>query len=167
MHTCYIVSGRPGAGKTTYGRKLAFEKKAVFLDIDTVTEMVVRAGISAAGGDPNDRDSPWFKHHFRKPIYDTLFAIAKENLAVQDVVVVAPFTREMQDDSWLETVEKQLGHFVQVYYVTVSEEVRRQRIMARGELRDAAKLKDWEKHQQYFTADKGPVFPHILVGEVG
>ena len=165
MQTCFIISGRPGAGKTTYGRKLAFEKNAVFLDIDTVTEIVVRAGISAAGRDPDDRDSPWFKSHFREPIYDTLFAIAKENLAIQDVVIVGPFTKEMQDASWPGRVKKRLGHPVEIHYVTVSEEVRRQRIVARDEPRDLAKLKDWENHQQYFAVDDRPVFPHVLVGE--
>ncbi|MEM8858733.1 MAG: ATP-binding protein [Chloroflexota bacterium] len=163
MSTCYVICGRPGAGKTTYGRKLAAEKRAVFLDIDTVTETVVRAGINAAGHDPDDRDSPWFKEHFREPIYDTLFTIAKENLAIQDVVVVGPFTKEMQQSNWPKALESRLGHNVEVHYVLVSEEVRRQRIIERGEPRDLAKIKDWENHQHYFAADDHPVFPHVLV----
>ena len=163
MNRCYVVCGRPGAGKTTYGRKLALERKAVFLDIDTVTEIVVRAGIRAAGNDPDDRDSLWFKHHFRQPIYDTLFAIAKENLAMHDVVVVGPFSKEIQVEDWPRKLEAQLGYPVEIYYVTVDEEVRRRRIIARGEPRDLAKIKDWDNHQQYFAADDRPVFQHVLI----
>ena len=70
-----IVCGPPGAGKTTYGRALAAETKSLLLDIDTATEAIVRAALSAANKDPDDRDSLWFKENFRGPIYDTLFRI--------------------------------------------------------------------------------------------
>ncbi|MFT5195421.1 MAG: putative kinase [Cellvibrionaceae bacterium] len=163
MSTAFIICGPPGAGKTTYGSRLAAERQAVLLDIDTVTETMVRAALSAAGRDPNDRDSPWFKTHFREPIYDTLFAIAKENLPVQDVVIVGPFTREIRDATWPGKLVERLGSPVKIHYVTCPPEVRRQRIITRGEPRDLAKLADWDSHQAYFRNEGPPVFEHVFI----
>ena len=163
MNTAYIICGPPGAGKTTHGNRLAVVKQAVFLDIDTVTEKMVRAGLKAAGHNPDDRDSSWFKTYFREPIYETLFTIAKENLVVQDVVIVGPFTRELQDPNWLSKLEEQLGADVEVHYVICPPELRRQRIIARGEPRDLAKLDNWDDYQAYYGDEKPPVFDHRLI----
>ena len=158
-----VICGPPGAGKTTYGRKLAAKKNATFLDIDTVTEPMVRAGLAAAGRDPNDRDSPWFKQHFRTPIYETLFQIAIDNLATQNVVIVGPFTQEIRDPDWLEQLASRLQTEVEVHYVTCSPETRRQRMIDRGEPRDLPKLGDWETFLEYYNNESKPAFPHVLV----
>ena len=97
MHTTYIVCGSPGAGKTTYAKKLASERGATLLDIDTATERLVRIALREAGHNPDDRDSEYFKHTYREPIYETLFDIARENNPFQEVVVVGPFTKELRD----------------------------------------------------------------------
>lgn len=139
MTQVYIICGPPGAGKTTYGKKLA------------------------AGRDPNDRDSPWFKTHFREPIYDTLFAIAKENLPVQDVIITGPFTQEIKISNWPDQLAQRLGSPVKIHYVTCSPMVRQERIIARGEARDLAKLEDWDSHQAYFGKEEPPIFEHTLI----
>lgn len=51
MNTAYIICGSPGAGKTFYAKKLAMKHGAMLLDIDTVAERLVQAGMSAAGFD--------------------------------------------------------------------------------------------------------------------
>ena len=88
----YIVCGAPGAGKTTYGKKLAAEKKAAFLDIDTATERLVRLALEKSGHDPDDRDSTHFKRHYRHPIYEQLFDTARDNLPFTNVVITGPFS---------------------------------------------------------------------------
>jgi cytidylate kinase len=85
MTTVYIVCGSPGAGKTTYGKQLAAEKGAVFLDIDGSTERLVRLALRQSGRDPDDRDSSHFKQTFRTPIYEQLFDIARDNLSISSV----------------------------------------------------------------------------------
>jgi len=162
MHTTYIVCGSPGAGKTTYGRKLAQAKHAALLDIDTVTERLVRIALRELGHSPDDRDSEDFKRIFRDPIYATLFDIARENIPFQDVVVVGPFTKELRDPTWPSTLSKNLCSAVEVHYVSCPPEMRKQRLAKRGNSRDLAKLKDWENYIQYYE-ESPPVFEHFFV----
>ena len=162
MHTTYIVCGSPGAGKTTYAKKLAAELRAVLLDIDTVAERLIRLALSESGNDPDDRDSGYFKRTFREPIYQTLFDIARENVTIQPVVVVGPFTKEQRNPSWPSKLSQDLGGPVQVHYVTCPPETRKRRLAERGNPRDYAKLWDWEEHIKYYE-ESPPVFEHVLI----
>ncbi len=163
MHTTYIVCGGPGAGKSTYAKKLASVREAVLLDIDTVTERLVRIALREAGHDPDDRDSEYFKRTFREPIYETLFDIARENLPHRDVVVVGPFTQELKNPDWPSQLSQILGGPVQVHYVACPPETRRRRLAARGEARDLAKLEDWEHYIRYYGEESPPVFEHVAI----
>jgi predicted kinase len=158
-----IVCGSPGAGKTTYGKKLAKELRACLIDIDTCTEGLVRTGLDLSGHDPNDRDSEYFKSSYREVIYETLFSIARENLPFTDVVVVGPFTREIRDSTWPAKLGVRLETPVEVHYVYCSPECRRERIKQRGEGRDLAKLADWDASRQYFGAEDRPEFTHTFI----
>ena len=162
MHTTYIVCGSPGAGKTTYARKLASAKNAALLDIDTVTERLVQIALRESGHDPDDRDSEYFKRIFRDPIYATLFDIARDNTPFQKVVVVGPFTKELREPDWSSKLSKTLGGPVEVHYITCPPETRRQRLANRGNPRDLAKLQDWDKYIQYYD-ENPPVFEHVLI----
>lgn len=163
MHTLHIVMGPPAAGKTTYGRRLAAERRATFIDIDSATEPVVKAGLKLAGQDPDDRDSPLFKSAFRDPIYEALFALASDNLPHTEVVIVGPFTQEARDSDWLETLKRRFKTEVTVYFVTCDLPTRKARLEQRGNPRDRAKLEDWDRFIQYYKGDDPPAFRHILV----
>ena len=123
MKTLGIVTGPPASGKTHFGRKLARELDAAFLDIDTVTEILVKTSLQTLGKDPFDRDSPEFKSRFREPIYDTLFAIAAENLPFSNVVVSGPFTKELADAVWPEKIATKVGVpcDIRIYLMKCSE----------------------------------------------
>lgn len=162
MNTTYIVCGSPGAGKSTYAKKLVSARHATLLDIDTATERLVRIALRESGHNPDDRDSEHFKQTFREPIYETLFDIARENLPFQEVVIVGPFTRELRDPDWPAKLSKILGGPVQVHYVSCPPEIRKRRLAARGDTRDLAKLRDWENYIQYYE-ERRPVFEHILI----
>ena len=97
MPKAIIVCGTPGSGKSTHARQLAADCKATILDIDTVTERLVKVGLVESGHSPDDRDSEYFKRTYREPIYEALFDIARENISFLDVVVVGPFTKELRD----------------------------------------------------------------------
>jgi predicted kinase len=163
MHSSYIVCGSPGAGKSTYAKKLAAAQRATLLDIDTVTERLVRLALREAGHDPDDRDSEYFKRTFREPIYATLFDIARENLPFREVVIVGPFTKELRDPDWPSKLSQTLGGPVEVHYVYCPVEIRRQRLAERGNARDLAKLRDWEHYLQYYEEESPPVFEHVLI----
>jgi len=163
MHMAFIVCGAPGAGKSTYARRLAAARHATLLDIDTVTERLVRIALCQSGHSADDRDSGYFKRIFREPIYETLFAVARENLPAQDVIIVGPFTRELSDPAWPSRLASVLGVSVEVHYVQCAPEIRRQRLARRGNARDLAKLSDWGNHVRYYGDEKPPVFDHVLV----
>jgi hypothetical protein len=144
MHTSYIVCGSPGAGKSTYARQLAAASCTTLLDIDTVTERLVRLALVQSGHSQDDRDSGYFKQNFREPIY-------------------GPFTKEIKDPDWPSRLEHDLGSLIEVHYVQCAREIRRRRLSLRGDARDLAKLKDWENYIQYYGDEHPPVFDHVLV----
>ncbi len=163
MNKVFIVCGTPGSGKTTYARWLSTDRHATMLDIDTVTERLVRIALAESGHSSDDRDSEYFKHTFREPIYETLFDIAQENLPVQDVVVVGPFTREINDPDWPVKLSMKLGCPIEVHYVQCPPDVRKKRLASRGDARDQAKLEDWENYILYYGDESLPVFEHVLI----
>ncbi len=159
-----VICGNAGTGKTTLGRELARSRRALLLDIDTVTELLVRAGLRAAGRDPDDRDSPQYKDTFREPIHETLFAIADENLGSVECVVVAPFTRERRQANFVDALKRRFECEVEVLFVWCSEPVRRSRIERRGNPRDAAKLSAWDAYSRAGRdPESRPPFPHVFV----
>lgn len=163
MYTSYIVCGSPGSGKSTYARQLAAARHATLLDIDTVTERLVRIALVQSGHSQDDRDSEYFKRNFREPIYETLFDIARENLHFQDAAIVGPFTKEIKDPGWPSKLYLVLGSSIEVHYVQCAHEIRRHRLAHRGNARDLAKLNDWENYIQYYGDESPPVFEHVLV----
>ncbi|SNB44944.1 ATP-binding protein [Geobacter sp. DSM 9736] len=162
MGRAYIVCGSPGAGKTVYGKKLAERLGAAFLDIDVSTEGLVRLALELAGRDPADRDSTFFKEHFREPIYEQLFDIACDNLRHIDVVIAGPFTRELRNPDWCERLAVRLGAPVEIHYISCPPEIRMKRMRRRGNDRDEAKLRNWKKYVRYYD-ETPPLCPHVLV----
>jgi predicted kinase len=162
MPVLHVICGPAGVGKSTYGRKLAAGKQACFLDSDTVTEPVVRAGLSFGGGDPDDRDSATYRRAFRDPVYECLLATAAENLPHVDVVIVGPFTSEIRDPEWAGQLVERLSVEVKVIFLICDEEERRLRIEQRGNPRDDLKLRDWAQYLAN-TDMRPPAFPHEMV----
>lgn len=157
-----IICGAAGVGKSRYGRALARESGAYLLDSDTVTEPVVRAGMRLAGLDPDDRDSREYREAFREPVYECLYDIARENLEHCDVILVGPFTSEIQDAGWLEGLRRDFRAEIEVIYLRCSAEVRRDRVERRGNPRDRAKLAAWDEHALR-NADVVPAFDCKIV----
>ena len=166
MPKVIIVCGTPGSGKTTHARQLAADGTATLLDIDTVTERLVKVGLAAAGHSPDDRDSDYFKQTYREPIYQALFDVARDNLPFHDVVITGPFTKEIQDPDWPAKLSAELSWPVEVHYVQCPPDIRRQRLSVRGDERDLAKLQDWDNYIKYYGDENPPVFEHVLVESV-
>ena len=163
MNKIIIIAGSPASGKTTYGKIIAEKRKAFFLDIDTVTETLIRTALKESGKNENDRDSSYFKKTYREPIYDTLFKIAAENVLWTDVVIAGPFTKELRISDWPEILQEKLHSNVEIHYVYCSPSVRLERIRQRGEFRDIQKLKEWETINSYYGEEDRPVFQHTFV----
>lgn len=142
MHTLHIVCGLPASGKTTFSRALAKQEQAALFDSDTATDLMIQAAHRAAGYDPHDRDSPRYKATYREPVYETLFALAQDNLPHTTVIIAGPFTSEARDlPTWQSQLELRFpGHPIHIHHLTIPEEERLQRMKQRSALRDIAKL---------------------------
>lgn len=162
-HRLVIIVGAPGSGKTYYGKRLAAKLAAAFLDIDTSSETMVRAALAAMNQNRDDRDSPDFKRNFRQPIYDTLFAIAAENIFHASVVITGPFTSEIRNPNWPEELARRFGKSVEIHYTYCEPTLRKKRIAQRANPRDTSKLADWENYLAYYGDEKPPCFEHTFI----
>ena len=163
MNKLTIITGSPASGKTTFGKKLAAKENAVFLDIDSVTETIIKVSMKELSGDENDRDSQTFKSLFRNPIYETLFKIAKENLYINSVVITGPFTKELRDFNWPDKLKAEIWPNISIYYVYCKPRVRYNRLIQRNNSRDISKLKDWKAFNKYYGSELPPEFKHIFI----
>ena len=154
----FVVCGNAGTGKTTWARQLAQQERAALLDLDTVSSRLVAAAQAELGRDPFDRDSPEYKRLFRDAIHETLFAIARE--CAGPVVVVAPLTQERVRADFPEWLEARSGARAEIHYFVTEERVREQRLRARQEPRDAAKLSDYAAYQRLAPAESPPPYAH-------
>lgn len=159
MPPIHLVSGPPAAGKTTYARNLAEDIGAVLLDSDEVTERLIRAGLTLAGMDPDDRDSPAYKSAFRDAVYETLFDLAKSHCNRLPVVIAGPFTREGGDADWPRRLAARFGVMPEFHFVWCHPGVRKARVQGRGAPRDLPKLADWDAYVKS-CRETAPVYPH-------
>ncbi len=162
LQACHLVCGPPASGKTTYATRLADETGAVLLDSDAVAERLVRAGLALAGLDPDDRDSPRYKSAYRNAVYETLFDLAVAHLPRLPVVIVGPFTTEGGNAAWPVELRARLGVSPVLHHVWCPPEIRRSRLVARGEPRDRPKLLAWETYLASCREDP-PVWSHVSV----
>jgi len=142
MNTLHLVCGLPAVGKTTYGKNLAMSESAAFLDSDTSSNTLIIAAHKAAGIDPHDRDSEQYKQTYRIPVYETLFALALDNLPHTNVVLAGPFTTELKDpEAWKKSLETRFPKSkVRIHHLTLPETERLERMRKRGALRDLGKM---------------------------
>lgn len=158
-----IICGNAATGKTTLGKKLSQEQGAVLLDIDTVSERLVQAGLVELGLDPADRDSPRYKRIFREAIHETLFALADENLDHLPCLIVAPFTQERRDGAFVQRLELRLRTKISVLYLTCSEETRLKRMKQRNNPRDIPKFAAWDEYAKSGCDPSPPPFEHQCI----
>lgn len=131
----------------------------MLLDSDEVAERLIRAGLTLAGLNPDDRDSPSYKSAFRDAVYETLFDLAQSHCSRLPVVIAGPFTREGSDPEWPQRLAIRLGVMPEFHYVWCEPEVRKTRLQSRGATRDLPKLADWDAYVST-CRESAPVYPH-------
>jgi predicted kinase len=137
-----LLTGGPGAGKSTVGRALAATLGAALVDQDTVTGALVAVVADLVG--VHDLDDPRLAGPTRAARYEAVVAVAEDNLRVgTPVVLVAPFTRERADiDAWV-TLDRRLrnaGGAPLLVWLRLRPETALQRLTTRGAARDLAKI---------------------------
>lgn len=159
-----LVSGWPASGKSTVARALARRLGAALIDQDTATAPLVAVVADLVGTD--DLDDPRLAGPTRGPRYETVTALAEDNLRIGTaVVLVAPFTAERRDaDAWsiLRGRLRAAGGVPLLVWLRLRPETVLQRLGARGAARDLAKIEDPDAYLADLSAEE-PAGPHLAV----
>ena len=152
-----FICGHAGTGKTTLAKRLIgplmkrTDAAFCLLDKDTLYGPISTAAIGALTGDPHDRDSPLYLQHLRDPEYRGLIDTARDNLELGiGVIAIGPLSREVRDGQLFDRAWLGVADDVEIHVVWVSttEDVARERIVARGNPADAYKLAHWDDYRQ-------------------
>jgi predicted kinase len=159
-----VVTGAPASGKSTIGRALARHFRAALIDQDTATAPLVDVVAHLVG--VHDLDDPALANATRAARYETVVALAEENLRLgTSVVLVAPFTAERRDVREWSALQQRLraaGGKPTLVWLRLGAEVVVERLRSRGALRDAAKLADAGAYAAALDLAE-PAFPHVTV----
>ena len=162
MAKAYFVAGLAGSGKSYYSRKIAKELDLKIIDFDDNFNEF----IAAHKDEYESLGSEKFLANYASTRYIDLINRAVTQLQ-QDVsvVIAAPFSKQLQDQKlWDELISpiKKFDSKPTLYWVVISDELRKKRLVTRGEKRDAEKIKKIDEYISISSAKK-PVVEHILI----
>ena len=154
-----LLSGAPGTGKSTLGTALAPRLGAALLDLDVATGPLTTVVSELIGA--TDLSDPRIAGLTRTPRYETLFALAEDNLrAGMPVVLVAPFTTERTADGW-SGVARRLSAPVLVWLHLPDAELVA-RLQRRNAARDSAKTAEPPAYLDAIDRN-APAAPHLAL----
>ncbi|MGN1113845.1 MAG: AAA family ATPase [Oscillospiraceae bacterium] len=144
-----LVTSPPACGKTYISKELAKRlDHVVYLDKDTLIPLSKQ--IFAVANQPYDRSSQFFEDNIRDYEYECIVDLALEALDYDNIVLInAPFTREIRDMSYIDSLKEHLAEKnakLVVIWVETSVEVAHQRMIKRNSDRDTWKLAHWDEY---------------------
>lgn len=158
MRRLVFFVGGAGAGKTTLAKSVAKRRGTTLLDMDTLLRPAAVALMTQAGLDPSDRDSKAYKALCRDLGYRITMDAALENVALgNDVLVIGPFTKEIETPRWIEQEISSIGAsledvVVKVVFVSLTDEQHYyNRIVERRSEIDQWKLDNWDQFRLSLT----------------
>lgn len=149
MKHLILVTSPPACGKTFISKQLAKAlTNCVYLDKDTL--IVLSKQIFAVAGEEYNRSSDFFQREIRDYEYYCVLDLAMEALDYNDTVLInAPFTDEIRDDEYLDSLRERLakhGAELVVIWVNTRVEVCKERMIKRNSDRDTWKLEHWDEY---------------------
>jgi predicted kinase len=136
-HRLVLIMGAPAVGKTTIAKLILEQMCGVYLDNNFFA-------------DPFSKDSRKDTDYLavRSRLYEAIYRVALENLAVKNSVLLdMPHVIQSRDKSWKNHISKMskiTGAKLRVLRCVCSADTLRTRMIARGEPRDRWKIKNWE-----------------------
>lgn len=150
MKRLILVVSPPACGKTFVSKKIAENAKhMVYLDKDTLIPLSKK--IFEVANEEYNRSSEFFEKWIRNPEYDVILDLAYSALRYEDNVLVnAPFTREIHDADFLQVLRKKLHEELNarllIVWVSTRPDVCHQRMIKRNSDRDTWKLQHWDEY---------------------
>lgn len=149
MKKLILVTSPPACGKTFISKQLAKAlKNCVYLDKDTL--IVLSKKIFEVAKEEFNRSSDFFEENVRDPEYDAILELALEAIVYNDNVIInAPFTREVRDDKFLDSLRARLAEKdaeLAIVWVDTAVEVVKQRMIDRNSDRDTWKIENWDEY---------------------
>ena len=146
-----LIGGVPGSGKTHVGKSIAQQTSAVYLDKDTVSQFFTEQLLVALGSHKDDRESDIYTYKVKPIEYETLMALAIENIsqASNHVLCSAPFLSQYCSPSWLNKLSAQLKEMdaeLVLVWLSVDVATAKIRLTQRNTPRDAWKLANWHEY---------------------
>ena len=162
MVKAYFVAGLAGSGKSYYSRKIAKELDLKIIDFDDNFNEFIKAHQDEF----EKLGSEKFLANYASTRYADLINRAVIELTKgNSVVIAAPFSKQLQDQILWDELTLPIKRFDSnptLYWVVIPDELRKKRLITRGEKRDAEKIKKIDEYISFSPA-KTPIVEHILV----